>query len=74
MVFSKEEKEKIYQALISEEGGGYNPKTANNIKNGFQKMAYLETAMKMAKSPFYISVDVWDDLYKQKDHGKKSGV
>ena len=43
---------------------GISLKYARSIIYGHKKLNDLEKAKKMSKAPHYISIDVWEDLYK----------
>ena len=53
----------IIQALIST---GYSQSAARSIAYGAKEMRMLSKAKQMQHSPWYISIDLWQDLYKQK--------
>jgi len=54
--------ENIIKALMST---GYSFNTAKMIAYGQQKMDVLSRAIKMSHAPYYISIDIWDQLYKK---------
>lgn len=65
----KEQKEFIKIALMADDGGRYNVKTAENIIYGSNRMDSVERALRMEQN-YDISPYIWLKLFKKKEAEK----
>lgn len=61
-------KERIREAL---EKDGLQSQTAKNIAYGTQRMNDLERALRLSKEPYYISLEIWRNIYKGRNRVEK---
>lgn len=62
MLLSQESLQDYIIQVLKEDGMAN--QTAKNIAFGTQPMNNLPRALKLSKKPYYISMEIWGDIYK----------
>ena len=62
MFLEEEELKKYIIAVLLADGMA--EQTAKNIASGTQPMDKLSRAKRLSKKPYYLSIEIWQDIYK----------